>query len=183
MVIVDIESELASIFAMTGTPGFVQSFLLRQQPPIDTADLFANIASSSEEMHTLVTTPAGYGDDETLAPEARLRCRGGAVGSAWRLCEASFKNKKIPPPNTTEKPSLIDTPIDLDRMTRMLSRFRDVYGFAIPVSDWPSDRTLSHWRIIFGWNSLYGIRPFERGDRLQRPGLVLAFGTEKDCRR
>ena len=137
----DIEAELASIFSMTGVPEFVQSFLLRQKPPINTVDLFANVASSSDDMHNFVTLPAGY-DDETVLPlEARLHCRG-AVGAAWRLAEASFKNKKSP--NNEDKPSgLIDEPIDLDRRTRMLARFQDVYGFAIPVADQPSDRTLS----------------------------------------
>ena len=125
---------------MSGTPEFVQSFLLRQKPPINTVDLFANIASSSGKMHQLVTTPAGYGDDEIPAPEARLHCRG-AVGAAWRLCEASFKNKKSP--NNEERQGLDNAPIDLDRRSRMMALFRDVYGFAIPVFDQPSDRALS----------------------------------------
>ena len=141
MVIVDIEAELASIFAMTGTPGFTQAFLLRQNPPINTVDLFANVASSSGEMHTLVTLPAGFGDDEILAPEARLRCRG-SVGAAWSLAEAIFKNKKRTN-NEDKRASLLDAPIDLDRINRMLSRPQDVYGFAIPILDQPIDRALS----------------------------------------
>ena len=95
MFIVDIESDLASIFATAGAPEFVQSFPLRQKPPINTVDLFAHIASPSGEMHTLVTIPAGYDDGEILQPEARRHCRG-AVGAAWRLCEDSCKNKKSP---------------------------------------------------------------------------------------
>ena len=140
MVIVDIEAELASIFAMTGAPEFVQIFLLRRKPPISTVGLFANIASPSGEMHTLVIVPAGYDDDEILPPDDRLHFRG-AVGDAWRLCEASFKNKKSP--SSEEKPCLHDAPIDLDRRSRMLARFQDVYGFAILVFDQPSDRALS----------------------------------------
>ena len=125
---------------MSGTPEFVQAFLLRQKPPINTVDLFANVASSSDEMHELITLPAGFLDENILPAEARLHCRG-AVATAWRLAEASFKNKKSP---NNEKPSgLLDEPIDLDRRTRMLARFQDVYGFAIPVADQPSDRTLS----------------------------------------
>ena len=95
MAIVDIEAHLASIFAMAGTPDFPQAFLLRQKSPINTVDLFANVASSSGEMHTIATSPAGYGDGEVLPAEARLRCRG-SVGVAWRLAEASIKNKKSP---------------------------------------------------------------------------------------
>ena len=92
-------------------------------------------------MRNYVTLPEGY-EDETIPPlDARLHCRG-AAGAAWRLAEASFKNRKSP--NNEDKPSgLLDEPIDLDRGTRTLSRFQDVYGYAIQVADRPSDRTLS----------------------------------------
>ena len=109
LVIVDIEAELDSDFAMTGAPEFVQSSLPRQKQPTNTVDFPANIASSSDETHQLATTPTGYGDDEILAPEARLHCRG-AVGAAWRLCESSFENKKIP--NNDVKQGLAEDPID-----------------------------------------------------------------------
>ena len=102
--------------------------------------LFENVASSSGEMHRLVTAAAGFGEDDILAPEARLHFRG-AVGSAWRFAEASSKYKKIP--NDEEEAGLVDAPIDLDRRTRMMGRFQDVYRFAIPVWGQPSDRTLS----------------------------------------
>ena len=95
MAIVDIEADLASIFAMAGTPDFPHAFLLRKKSPINTDDLFANVASPSGEMHALATSPAGYGDDEVLPAEARLRCRG-SVGVAWRLAEASIKTRKAP---------------------------------------------------------------------------------------
>ena len=132
--------DLASIFAQSDTPEFDQSFLPRQKHPPNTADLFANIASSSEELRQLVSSPEGFGDDDILSRGDRLRCRG-ALASAWRLAEASFKNKKSP--SSEEKAGLIDAPIDLDRRTRSLSRFQDVYRFAIPVSDQPIDRALS----------------------------------------
>ena len=90
-------------------------------------------------MRQLVTTPAGLDDGDILAPDARLHCRG-AVGSAWRLDEDSFKNKKSP--NNEEKSCLLDAPVDLDRRTRMMDRFQDVYRFAIPVWGQPSDRAL-----------------------------------------
>ena len=55
----DIDAELASIFAMSGTPQFAKAFLLRKKPPINTVDLLANVASSSGEMHELATTHHG----------------------------------------------------------------------------------------------------------------------------
>ena len=88
----------------------------------------------------LILEPAGFSDPTVLLPEDRLRCRG-AVSSAWRLAEASFKNRKSP--NNDEKGSLLDAPIDLDRRSRMLARFHDLYRFQIPATDQPSDRKLS----------------------------------------
>ena len=140
MQIVDLEAELASIFAQTGTPEFVQTFLLRQKPPVNSTDLFANVVSSPEELMSLILEPAGFNDETILLPEARLHCRG-AVASAWRLAEASFKNKKSP--NNDERTTLLDSPIDLNRRSRMLARFHDIYKFQIPIADQPSDRTLS----------------------------------------
>ena len=108
----DIEAELASIFAMSDTPEFAHAFLLRQKPPINTVDLFANAASSSDEMHELAALPAGYQGENILPAEARLHYRG-AVATAWRLVDASFKNKKSPN-NAENNSGLPGEPIDLD---------------------------------------------------------------------
>ena len=90
-------------------------------------------------MH-LIPEPAGFLNETALLPEARLRCRG-AVSSAWRLAEASFKNRKSP--SNDDRATLLGDPIDLSRLTWMLARFRDIYRYQIPVADQPSDRTLS----------------------------------------
>ena len=103
-------------------------------------------------MRQLIAAPAGFGDGDILPPGARLHFRG-ALASAWRLAETSFKNKTIP--NNEEKGALIDAPIDLDRRTRMLSRFQDEYRFTIPIYDRQICRALS---IA---NHLWAKRPFE----------------------
>ena len=102
--------------------------------------MFANVASSSGELRQLISSPSGFEDDDILPPDARISCRG-ALASAWRLAEASFKTKKSS--NNEERGALVEAPSDLDRGTRILSRFQDVYRSAIPIYDQPSDRTLS----------------------------------------
>ena len=140
MTIVDIEAEMASIFAQAGCPEFAQQPLPRQKPPVNTTDSFANVVSYLGELMTLILEPDGFTDEAVFLPDARLHCRG-AAPSAWRLAEASFKNRKIP--NNDEKAALLDAPIDLNRRPRTLARFQDIYRFSIPVADRPSDRTLS----------------------------------------
>ena len=84
--------------------------------------------------------PPDVYDDDVRAPEARIRCLGD-VGAAWRLSEASLKNKNIPDDEVSA--GIPGAPIDLDRMPRMMARFQDVHRFAILVWRQPGDRALS----------------------------------------
>ena len=60
MAIVDIEAEMASIFSATGCHEFAQQFPLRRKPPLNATGLFANVASSPEELVQLILEPAAF---------------------------------------------------------------------------------------------------------------------------
>ena len=85
-------------------------------------------------------------------------------------------------PNNTENPSLLDAPIDLDRMTRMLSRFQDVYGCAIPVFDQPSDRALALVHHLWVKRSME-FAPLGAVAAYSDQGSPWLLAPKKDCTR
>ena len=127
--VVDLDSAMASILAQCGVREFAHLFLMRQQPPVNTADLSLNIEGSPGDLFTLALHPDSFFEENALPAEPRLLFRG-AVSVAWRLCEDSLKNRNIT--SDDAMPGLLDAPIDLARRPRMLERFSGLYKFQIP---------------------------------------------------
>ena len=83
MTIDAIEAEMSTIFAQTGTAEFVQQFPTRQKHPVNSTDLFENIASHPGELMTLVLEPAGFSGDNAMPADARLHFRRVRMAPVW----------------------------------------------------------------------------------------------------
>ena len=86
------EESLETISAKTDLPEMMRIFLLAQQPPILTIDVFASCASGPDTLEAPLLGPAGFGN----LPEGRKLSVRGRVDSAWSLARKRFDEDHTP---------------------------------------------------------------------------------------